>query len=294
MIIPEVKYHKPSTLEEAYEILTVSDNPALIAGGTDILVEMKKGLRNHNDLVSLNHIKELKTISEFDNFISIGAAVSFNQILASSFINEHFPVLSDAVSKIGSHQVRNTGTIGGNICTCASCADSVPVLIVYDAEIELGSSVGTRRMKITDFQLHHHQTSINQNEVLTRVIIKKQKKNFFASFQKFGLRESASISVASIAAGLSIEEKKIKESVVVSGACSPTPVICSSAVDELNGKNISEITKTDLIQDIADCAAKDISPIDDIRGSAEYRRDIIRVLTKRLILDIIKQYENTK
>jgi CO/xanthine dehydrogenase FAD-binding subunit len=123
MYIPDFKYHKPNSLKEACSLLEGSDNAAPLAGGTDLLVEIKQGLRQHNDIVSLAAIDELQLINFENNELHIGAGVTHGTVARSEIISKSFPAIIDAASKIGSEQVRNTGTIGGNICTAASCCD---------------------------------------------------------------------------------------------------------------------------------------------------------------------------
>ncbi|OGU60486.1 MAG: hypothetical protein A2X64_08475 [Ignavibacteria bacterium GWF2_33_9] len=261
-----------------------------MAGGTDLLVEMKMGRKLEN-VVSLNMVSELNEISEDTDFVFIGPTVTFRQIQDSPIIQKYIPHLIDTVSKIGSPQIRNTGTVGGNVCTCASCSDSAPTLIAYNSEVEISSSTGIRRINLTDLQLFHRKTSISKREVLSKIIIPKPKPNFTANFQKFGLRESASISVGSVAVGLWIENSQIADANIVVGACAPTPIKCNSAMQLIINAKLSDLQKDSiLLNEIAEATASDTNPIDDIRGSADYRKDIIKTITKRAILNSINDF----
>ncbi len=292
MLLPDFNYHKPKSLYEAYKLLDCCSNYALIAGGTDLLVEMKMGKRRHKDLISLNNIQELCCISEDEEYVLIGPAVTFRQIQQSEIIQKYIPVLIDAVSKIGSHQIRNVGTIGGNVCTCASCADSAPILAAYNAEVEVGSNVGIKRMKLTDFQLHHHKINISGSEILTKILVPKPKPNFYANFQKFGLRESSSISVASVAVGIWTDNSLITDANIVVGACAPTPIKCRNAMKTLFNTDIKDLFNgSPLLNEIAENVSSDITPIDDIRGSAEYRKELVKTLTKRAVLAALDSYK---
>ncbi len=292
MLLPDFNYHKPKTLSDAFKILDSYNNVALMAGGTDLLVEMKMGRRNHDNIISLNDINELNEISEDENFIYIGPAVTFHKLQQSEIIKHFIPVLIEAVSKIGSHQVRNSGTIGGNLCTCASCADSAPILIAHNAEVEVSSSDGRKRLLLTDFQLNHHKVNITKREILTKIIVQKPNPNFVSSFQKFGLRESASISVASVAVGLLIENSLIADANIVIGACAPTPIKCRSAISKILKINIKDIyAGSEVLNGIAESTTSDIKPIDDIRGSAEYRTEIVKTITKRAIIQALDRYK---
>ncbi len=285
MYIPELKYHKPKTIDEAYRLLGTYNNSALLAGGTDLLVEIKQGVRNFDNIISLNDINNLKIIEVTNNNIIIGSCVTHSEIENSDIIKIQLPALAHAVSTIGTHQIRNTASIGGNLCTCASCADSAPILMIYNAELEIGSKVGSRKLKLSDFILGHHVNALKESELLLRIIVPKPNPNFGAHFEKFGLRESASISVASVAVSVSIENDIIAEANVVIGACAPTPMQIPSAMKELVGIDINELKKDSAqLNKVGDVAASEVVPIDDIRGSADYRKNIVKTLTQRAVL----------
>ncbi|MFC2131412.1 FAD binding domain-containing protein, partial [Bacteroidota bacterium] len=272
MYIPELKYHKPKTIDEAYRLLGTYNNSALLAGGTDLLVEIKQGVRNFDNIISLNDINDLKIIEVKNDSIIIGSCVTHNEIINSDIIKIHLPALTHAVSTIGTHQIRNTASIGGNLCTCASCADSAPIMMIYNAEMEIGSKVGSRTLKLSDFFMGHHVNALKEGELLLRIIVPKPKPNFGAHYEKFGLRESASISVASVAVSVSIEDDIIKEANIVIGACAPTPMQIPTAMKKLVGIDINELKKGSAqLNKVGDSAASEVKPIDDIRGSADYR-----------------------
>jgi len=289
LYLKDFTYHKPQTLKEACRILEQSDNGAPIAGGTDILVELKKGLRQNDDVVSLAEIKELKTISEKDNGLQIGACATHNEVLKSLLIRKKFPALSEAASKIGTDQIRNTGTIGGNLCTGASCCDMAPILIALNASVEIVSSSSTRIVSLKDFFIFHKETSLKKGELMTRIIIPIPRQGMGSSFEKFGLRETASISVASVSVSITSDGNICTDSNIVIGAVAPTPKISNNAIDILNGKTIKELTEnSSLLKSIGEATVKDTLPIDDLRGTADFRRRIVNVLTQRAVLKAAK------
>jgi len=290
LYLKDFTYHKPQTLTEACRILEQCKNGAPIAGGTDILVELKKGLRQNEDVVSLMGIKKLNTINENDNELIIGACVAHNEVSKSSLIKKRFPALSEAASKIGTHQIRNTGTIGGNLCTGASCCDMAPILIALNASVEIVSSSLKRVVSLKDFFTFHKETSLKKGELLTRIIIPQPPKGFGASFEKFGLRETASISVASVSVSITSDGNICTDSSIVIGAVAPTPRICNIAINILNGKIIKDLTEnSSLLKSIGEAAVKDSLPVDDLRGSAEYRRHLVIVLTQRAVIKAAKR-----
>ncbi len=293
MYISDFKYHKPKSLSEAYSILEACTNAAPIAGGSDLLVEIKQGKRNFDDIISLNHINELNIISEDEKNVYIGSTVTFDQISKSKIILANIPALAQAVSTIGTHQVRNTGTVGGNLCTCASCADSAPIMIAYNASVEVGSKIGIKNYDLIDFFVNHHVTILSKSELLTKIIIPKPSSKIGAYFEKFGLRESASISVASVAVVIKFDNDVIHDASIVIGACAPTPVKSVRATKLLIGLKLDEIKKgSEILENVGLAAVRDIFPIDDIRGGADYRKDIVKVLSQKVILKAVQSIKN--
>ncbi|MCW9097885.1 MAG: FAD binding domain-containing protein, partial [Ignavibacteriaceae bacterium] len=229
MYIQDFTYHKPATVQEACKLLGNEKNAAAIAGGTDVLVEIKKGLRHNDNIISLSGIKELKILEEAKSHLVIGAAVTHNQIKNSKFIKEKFPALAEAASLIGTDQVRNTATVGGNLCTGASCCDMAPILIASNASAEIFSAKGKRIVPLKDFFIFHKETSIRKGELMTKIIVPNIKPGEGACFQKFGLREASSISVASVSAYVKIKDGVFVDSRIVIGAVAPIPKISEKA-----------------------------------------------------------------
>ncbi len=292
MYVPEFNYHKPKTLEEACEILSQNKNSALLAGGTDILVELKKGLRHNDDIISIKKLNELKILNVENDKIVIGAAVTHNEIKYSELINKKLPALSGAASTIGTEQVRNTGTIGGNICTGASCCDMAPVLLAYGASVEIMSLSEKKNIPIKEFFLNHHKTSLEKGEILTKIIVPVPGKNIGVTFLKFGLRDAAAISVASVGVMLNFENEKCIDSKIAIGAVSPAPKLSNSGRVILLGLNKKEINNVKVLQKIGEAAVNDALPIDDIRGSADYRRNVVNIITQRAVSDAVEQINN--
>ena len=222
----EFNYHKPNTLEEVCSILDNSENAAVIAGGTDVLVEIKKGLRQNDDIISLKKINELKILKEENGEIIIGAAVTHNEVKDSTLIKNNLSALSDAASNIGTDQIRNTGTIGGNLCTGASCCDMAPVLLVYGAKVEVVSSSEKKIIPIKNFFFSHKKTLIGKGEILTKIIPPIPSENTGVCFLKFGLRDAASISVASVGVMIKLVNGVCSKARIAIGAVAPAPKLC--------------------------------------------------------------------
>ena len=295
MIIEDFNYYKPQSIKEACKLLEQSENGAPIAGGTDILVEIKQGLRHKKEIVSLSGIDALKNIREDNNRIEIGAGVTHNEVVLSPLIQKYFPSVTEAAAKIGTDQIRNTGTIGGNLCTGASCCDMAPILLALNAFVEIASSTNSRNVSLKDFFVFHKETSLGKGELMKKIVLSKPKPNTGASFEKFGLRETASISVASAAAMVKIENGICSDACIVVGAVAPTPIICNGTIKMLNGKKILEFTEdSEILKQAVKLASDDSIPIDDIRGTATYRKEIIKVLTKRVIIKAVKRTDKNQ
>jgi len=293
MYISDFKYHKPSSIQEACNILLNSPDGAALAGGTDLLVEIKQGLRYHQDIVSLTAITDLKSIYQNAGSLFVGAGATHNEVLSSLDIKTLFPAISEAASTIGTDQIRNTGTIGGNLCTGASCCDMAPILMALNASVEISSSDNTRTLPLNEFFVFHKETRIQKGEILTKIIIPIKEEGTGACFEKFGLREAASISVASVAVAIEIKNGISVNSRVVIGAVAPTPRICIEASDIITGKKESELSMDSSILKLAgEAAAAESLPVDDIRGKSDYRRHLIKVLTKRAVVKAISRSNN--
>lgn len=284
MVIPDFKYFRPKSLPEALTLLGQSDDVALIAGGTDLLVEIKKGLRRHDNMISLSDIGELKVLEEDGKKVYIGSAVTHNELVVSPVIRKNLMAISNTATKIGCEQIRNKGTVGGNICTAASCCDLGPILMALGTMVEIRSSKGNREVPLKDFFVFHRKTVLAKGEMVTRVIVPIPGPGSGAHFEKFGLREAAAVSVASVAAMIKLDHGTCADACIVIGAVAPVPKISQGAVDIILGKDLSQLSEnSSVLEQAGIAAAEDAIPIDDIRGGAKYRRDILKVLTRRAI-----------
>ncbi len=284
MYLKDFNYLRPQTLSEVCKMLHNYEDSALMAGGTDLLVEMKNGLRYHENIISLGAINELKEITEDDNKIIIGAAATHNDIVNSEILKKNHIALSEASSNVGTEQVRNIATIGGNICTGASCCDTGPVLLASDSIIEIMSNQGIREVPIKDFFVFHRKTAVKKGEIVTKIKVPKLKPGTGMSIEKFGLRNAASISVASSVALITIENGICVDARIVIGAVAPVPFISEKASKILIGQKISNLLNdSDILEKAGDAAVSDSRPLTDIRGSKQYRKHLVKVLVKKTI-----------
>jgi len=284
MYLPDFSFHQPVSVKDAIGLLGQKSNAVAMAGGTDLLVEMKKGLRSHENIVSLAKITEMKLITEDESNLFIGACSTHSEVIASRLVGKIAPALVEATSKIGTDQVRNTGTIGGNICTAASCCDTAPVLLSMNSAVEIAGSESVRIVPLKDFFTFNKKTILKKGELVTRIIVPKPEPGTGVCYEKFGLREAGSISVVSVAAKVRIMDDIIVDACIVIGAVAPTPKISDQATEILIGKKVPEFSENSpVLEEAGDAAVRDSIPIDDIRGGAQFRRDILKVLVKRAI-----------
>jgi len=284
MYLPDFSFYQPVSVQDAIRLLGQESDAVAMAGGTDLLVEMKKGVRNHEIIVSLAKIPELKQIKEDEKNLYIGACSSHSEVIDSSLVGRIAPGLVEATGKIGSEQVRNSGTIGGNICTAASCCDTAPVLLSMNASVEIVNDKKVIKVPLSDFFTFNKKTILKKGELVTRIIVPKPEPGTGTCYEKFGLREAGSISVVSVAAKMRIVNDTCVDACIVIGAVAPTPKISDKATKTLIGKKVSDLAENSpVLEDAGNAAVADAIPIDDIRGGAQYRRDVLKVLVKRAI-----------
>jgi carbon-monoxide dehydrogenase medium subunit len=277
--LPEFDYFEPKTLGEAIEFLSKYGNDAkVLAGGTDLLVDMKLQRKTPKKVVNIQRIPNLTYIRRSEGEIRIGSLTTLRSIEKSDIIKEEFIALFEAAHLTGSVQVRNMGTIGGNLCTASPSADVSTCIMALDAKLKIIGSKGERICPIKDFFIGPKETVLKPDELLTEVQIPRLPPNTGTAFQKMG-RISADLAKVNAAVKLTIS-KGICENVNISiGSCAPTIIRAAKAEGFLKGKKLEE----DVIEEAANIAVEETKPITDIRSTEEYRRHVSRVLVRRVI-----------
>ena len=270
--------HKPTSLDDAFAILTQhGDDAAILAGGTDLLVDLRVQRRDEHHLVSLANIKELRGITETTTGVCILAATTLNDLLKSDVIRNNYPALIEAAQVMGSNQIRNTGTIGGNISSAVPSADLPPVLLVLNAEVTITGKDGERTIPMNGFFKGVRKTSVEIGEIVTSINIPAPSGN--AVYERFDLRQGNSLAVAAVAANITMDGNTIADAQVALGAVAPTPGLVEGVNDVLAGNTINDV----LLDEVSELAIAASNPITDLRGSAEYRRELVGILTARAI-----------
>jgi carbon-monoxide dehydrogenase medium subunit len=278
MHIADFVYHRPATLSEASALAReLGEDAWFLAGGTDVVPDLKRRLRSVRHLISLATIEDLKGIRRNRDGIEIGALTTHAEVASSDLVREMLPALTDAAASIGGHQVRSQATIGGNWCGGVPCADTPPVSIVGRARAVIADGETEREVDAQDFITAPRETVLRRGEILRCIRIPAPRPHSGTSFQRFTLRKRLALAVASAAVALELDGDKIAGARVALGAVGPRPVVAESSIAVLAGNEPGEA----LFAEAAEAAAKDARPITDIRGSEEYRREIVRVLSRR-------------
>ncbi len=286
MIVPEFEYLSPQSLQEACALLAqYGDRAKVIAGGSDVLVKMKDGLISPSYLVSLKKLESLKTIRyEKGTGVVIGARATHNEIMNNSVLQEKYRSVCEAAHTMAAEQIRNIGTIGGNLVNAVPSADLPPILIALNAQARIAGPSGTRTIPLEEFFLGPGKTVLENGEILTEIIIPDQPTTG-SNYIKFGLRRAGALAVVGVASSVTLRDGVCQDVRIVLGAVAPTPIRAHQAENVLRSKKASQ----DLIHEAGKIAATESKPINDIRGSIEYRRNLVDVLTRRSLKAAIEK-----
>lgn len=253
----------------------------VLAGGTDLLVELKAASHVPQVVIDISRAEDLKQIALTADGLSIGTLVTHSEIMRSALIQEMFPALVAAAHTIGAVQTRNLGTLGGNLVTGVPSMDSGPTLIALDALVTIAGPAGRRQVPLTEFFAGPRKTVLKTDELLTEIVIPKQNLGKPAHFLKFGLRKGQALALVNVAASLWVDpdQNVFVAPRIALGAVAPTILRASGAEAYLDGCAVTP----DAMAEAGRIAAGDAQPISDFRASAEYRRDLIAVLTARAL-----------
>lgn len=270
------RYAKPTSLEEALALLGEAQW-RIVAGGTDFYPALGNRPIREN-ILDINGLSGLRGIDETDDHWLIGARTSWTDI-ARSDLPPAFDALKQAAREVGSIQIQNVATIAGNLCNASPAADGVPALLALDAAIELRSAAAQRSLKLSDFVLGNRRTAIRDGEMVTGVRIPRASGAGRSAFVKLGARRYLVISIAMAAARLVVTEGRIEEAAIAVGACSATAARLTQVEAALVGRAIDP----SLMDAVKVAPITELSPIDDVRGSAAYRLEAAREIAARAV-----------
>ncbi len=282
MLLPRFDFQRPHSVSETCEILERHGTAAkLLAGGTDLLVSLKRKLLAPEFVVAVDRVAELEGVENGNQVLSVGSLTTAAQLAGNRSVKKLFPALSQAAGGLGTPPIRNRATTGGNLVTARPAADLIPPLVVLDATVLLRSMGGLREIPVAQFVTGPGQTLLDSNEVLTRVVVPRPEPGSGSAYIKFGARQSCEISIVSVAVFVSLTPagRKIKSAKICLGAVAPKPLRCTSAEELL----ASATPRESSFAAAGQAAARASRPITDQRGSAQYRRQMVDVLTRRAL-----------
>jgi len=275
-------YSAATSLEQAVRFLAGGDG-TILAGGTDLMVEAGRAVTNCNRLLNIRRIDALRGVAEEDGQIRVGALTSVSDLRGDPVLRAEAPILSDTADRFASDQIRNMATIGGNVCNASPAGDLIIPLLILDAELELvawrGDGMATRRVALDGFFKGPGQTVREPDELLTAVTFAAPGDGFRARFLKSGPRPALEIATVAAAIGLRLDGDRVSHIRLAFGSVAPMPIRAPRTEAHLMGKALTDA----VIEEAGAIAAAEITPIDDVRASAWYRRHLAAVYTKRLL-----------
>jgi carbon-monoxide dehydrogenase medium subunit len=278
------EFYQPVTLAEASRLLR-ENGPGgrFLAGGTDLVIAMKEKGLLPKYIVDLKRVPGLSGIREDnDGTITIGALTTMYAVETSSVITKKYPFLAQSAAEVGSIQIRNRATIGGNMANATPSADVAPSLIALNATAKIVSSSGERTVPMEEFFRGPGQNAMNADEILTEITIPKTGPQLVGEYIKFSPRDMMDLAYIGVAVAYNLaNDKKCSLVRIVLGAVAPTPIRAKNSEALLEGKVLTE----ELATQVGDEAARESKPISDVRSSADYRRAMVAVMTKRAILN---------
>ena len=284
--IPAFEYLAPGTLSELFETIgSRGKELQVLAGGTDLMIALKERVAAPKIVVDLGRLrKELGGVTVEDGVLRIGALATFSQIESSPIVARYANALRQAASNVGTLQIRSIATLGGNLATASPAADSAPPLIALGATVTLMSRSGQRSLPVQSVFAGPKRNGLREGEIVSSVEI-PAKEEVRSVWTRSAVRNENVLSTVSVAVASTVQDGRFGSSRVALGAVAPTPILAEKATKEMIG---SEAT-ADQAERVAALAAEDARPISDIRASAHYRKRLVLVLTKRLILQILSE-----
>lgn len=279
----DFEYCAPQTLREAVKLMAEKGEQArMLAGGTDLIVQMRVGRRQPERVVDAKNVPELNELSYGNRRgLRIGAAVACHRIYGDAQIAELYPGLTDSASIIGGIQIQGRASIGGNLCNASPSGDSIPTLIAYGATCEITGPGGKRSLPVEEFCTGPGQNALAAGEILVAVTLPPARKGSGAHYLRFIPRNEMDIAVVGVGAHVELanRRKDFKSARIALAAVGPVPIFAREASALLEGREVSD----EAVAEAAQAAQAAASPISDMRGTADFRRHLVGVLTKRAL-----------
>ena len=277
----EINFEAPTSLKDAVAILAkLGESGRPLCGGTDILIQMRAGVRRPAAVVDVKKIPELRKITfDLAKGLRLGAAVPAIEIFENADMRKYYPGLTEAAHLIGSKQIQSRASVGGNLCNGSPAADTTPALIALGARAHVTGSKGDREVKVEDFCVSPGRTVLQPGELLVEFLIDAPKPHSADAYLRFIPRNEMDIAVVGVGSCLHLDGDKVVAARIGLGAVAATPLFAGEASESLLGKKFDDAA----IEQAAQLAMAQASPIDDMRGTAEFRRHLVGVLTRRTL-----------
>ncbi|HEX6729863.1 MAG TPA: xanthine dehydrogenase family protein subunit M [Pyrinomonadaceae bacterium] len=280
--IPEYQFLTPASLDNALTLLARSPGEwKPFAGGTDLMVLLEAGKLAHRKYLNIWPLAELRGVEINDDHVMLGALTTYTDVQTNPTLVDEFPMLAQAASETGGLAIQNRGTLGGNIVNASPAADSPPALLAYDAQLELASAKGRRWVPYDGFHTGYKEMNIRDDELLTRIQLRRSKQPVFHYYRKVGTRKAQAISKVCFSGIAHVVDRRIEEVRIALGSVAPIPLRCVRTESVLRGQRIT----ASLIGTAEKELAREVTPIDDIRSTKAYR---LRV-SQNLLADFLKQ-----
>jgi len=275
----EFDFLTPRSVDEAMAVMSEREGEVqILAGGTDLLLGMREGTITPRAVMSLKKLSDFQTIDQSkDSGLRLGAMVTLRQIARSTQIRDYYPCLAEAALLMASEQIRSLATVGGNLCNAAPSADMAPPLIALDAVVRIVGPGGERRLPLEEFFLGPGSTALDAGEILAEIEVPPTER--MTRYMRLTPRMHMDIAVVGVAAGIQLDNSKVRAARIVLGAVAPVPLRVHPAEEALIGQALTEAA----IEAASTIAAEKCSPISDLRGSDWYRRRMVGVLVRRAL-----------
>jgi len=279
--MPNFDYESPTSLAEALELLSKPGEVRPLSGGTDIIDQLKNNRRNADLVVDTKRVPELLKIEANGSGLTIGSAVSCTEVHKYVEKTGGYAALAGSRELVGSVHIQNRASVGGNVCNAAPSADTIPSLLIHEAVAHTASAGGAREIPLIDFFAGPGQTVLQKGEILKELVLPPTNENTASAYLRFIPRNEMDIAVAGVGSLIEIDRASgnITKARIALASVAPTPVRAYGAEEFLKGSPANE----DTFAKAADLAVESAVPITDVRGSAEYRKELVRVLTRRTL-----------
>jgi len=272
---------KAKSLSEALKLMKEKES-VIIAGGTDLIVELHQGKKIKERIIDISSLEELKDIREENGYVVIGAGCTHSEIEKSKIVKEKLPILAKGCSIVGSTTIRNRGTIGGNVVNSSTCADTVPPLLILDGKVKLQSFQGERVIDLKDFFYNKGKVNLRNDEIVIEFLVKPMESDYKWSLVKVGRRKSLSISRLTLAIAVKEKDGLIEDLRICPGAMLPRHGRLWKTEEGFKGKRFNE----NIIEEIGESASREAIALSGIRWSTEYKEPVLKGLTIRALEEL--------